>query len=449
MNTYSSKSCSSFLLTVCLIGVFNVGSAIGASTTTLPNNSPSETLQGIFERVERSNKDDVRRYEQLKSRKQSQLSEVNEQVSSQQFKLNELNENNARLEEDILRLQQKLRDKQKQVEAARSGIIEVIDLTSAQQNNFIANNQPLATWFNSRMPKPIEKSDFNITTINTLWLAMIQQISESSEPREYIGDILLPSGKVERASIQQIGAFSQFSKDFGWLSFDGARQQWQQITPQPQFNRTPDQWVIDPNFGLGFIASAKQPKWYESYKPAGIIGLLITFIAVIGFSIGLVRLITLTKEKRAVTHQASRLSALSNGNILGRVLIQLKECATEQEMEDVVDANVSREMPWLHKGIGTLAVLAAIAPLMGLLGTVGGMIETFSVITAQGVTDGDLLSGGIAEALLTTKLGLLVAVPLLIIHCLVKNQAQQLAEILEYQVTSLVVDIRYGKREPC
>lgn len=449
MKNFFWKPCSSLLIIVCLITTFDIGSAIGANTTASENAIPGDTLQAIFERVERSNKEDVRRYLQLKSRKQSQLSEINAQVNAQQFKVKALNESNSQLEEDILRLQQKLREKQKQVEAARADIVEVIDLTSAQQNNFVSNNQPLATWFSISPPEPVQKNRFNINSIHQLWLAMIHQISEPSQPHQYVGEILLPSGKVERAAIQQTGAFSQFSEGYGWLNYDGTRRQWRQITPQPSLSLTANQWAIDPSFGFGFDALAKQPKWYESYMAAGIIGLLIALLAVIGFSIGLFRLITLTKEKNAVAQQTNNLDMLSNKNILGRVLIQLKGCTTNQEMEDVVDANISREMPWLHKGIGTLAVLAAIAPLMGLLGTVGGMIETFTVITAQGVTDGDLLSGGIAEALLTTKLGLLVAIPLLITHCLVKNQAQQLAEILEHQVTSLVVDIRYGKRESC
>lgn len=447
MKQSSWKTHCYVMLIVSLMTVLGIEPAAGATTSDKP--AQYDTLQAIFERVERDNKNDVQRYQQLKSRKQSKLSEVSDQVNAQRYQLKMLNQSNGQLEEELLKLQQKLRDKQKQVEAARAGIVEVIDLTAAQQRNFVANNTPLATWFDVKEPKPIQESQFNITNIKTLWLIMVQQFSEASQPREYVGELLMPSGKVERVNIQQTGAFSQYSVEYGWLTFDGARKQWRQITPPPQMDLTPNQWIIDPNFGLGFEAIAKQPRWYESYMAAGIIGLLIALLAVVGFTIGFTRLVTLTKEKRAVTHQTTKLNNLSDQNILGRVLIQLKECATDQEMEDVVDANISREMPWLHKGVGTIAVLAAIAPLMGLLGTVGGMIETFSVITAQGVTNGDLLSGGIAEALLTTKLGLLVAIPLLIIHCLVKNQAMQLAEILEHQVTSLVVDIRYGKREAC
>ncbi|ASG06201.1 biopolymer transporter ExbB [Vibrio anguillarum] len=437
----------SYLLSAILLVVFNITPALGANT--IEEHSESGTLQDIFKRVEQSSKEDIQRYKQLKEQKYDQLSEVNGQVESLKIKLHELNSSNAKLEEAILTLQQKLREKQKQVQFAQADIEEVIELTSAQQNNFISNNKPLATWIDNQALLPVQKNNFSMASINKLWLAMVQQISASSRVNVVTGEILLPNGNIEKAPVQLTGAFSQFSQDYGWLKFDGARQQWRQISPQPQLDVTQKQWAIDPSFGFGFDALANQPKWYETYLAAGIVGALIVVIAVIGFSIGIARLLVLTKEKQAVKKQASQLSDLSENNMLGRVLFQLKNCDAQQQMEDVVDANVSREMPWLFRGIGTLAVLAAIAPLMGLLGTVGGMIETFSVITSQGVSDGELLSGGIAEALLTTKLGLLVAVPLLILHCLVKTQAQQLAEIIEHQVTSLVVEIRYGNQETC
>ncbi|WP_439146050.1 MotA/TolQ/ExbB proton channel family protein [Vibrio sp.] len=455
MNNSHWRSHCSVMLMVSLATIFNASQSHASDEPARTSVSASEnsvqpvnrdSLQSIFERVEKASQADIQRYQELKVRKKEQLTETNAQVAVQQTKLQALNNRNAQLEEQILQLQQKLQDKQKQVKAAKADIVEVIDLTSAQQRNFLSNNRPLATWAKVKEPQPVDENDFSIATIHQLWIAMIQQISASSEPREHVGEVLLPNGEIKQASIQQVGAFSQFAEGYGWLSFDGARQLWIQLFPQPQLVHSNEQWLIDPAFGFGFLANAKQPKWYEAYLPAGIIGLLIALLAVIGFSIGLARLFSVTKEKKAVKHQALKLSELSEQNMLGRVLLQLKGCTTDQQIEDVIDANISREMPWLNKGIGTLAVLAAIAPLMGLLGTVGGMIETFSVITSQGVTDGELLSGGIAEALLTTKLGLLVAIPLLILHCLVKTQAQQLSEILEHQVTSLVVDIRYGKQ---
>ncbi len=88
--------------------------------------------------------------------------------------------------------------------------------------------------------------------------------------------------------------------------------------------------------------------------------------------------------------------------------------------------------------------MAGIPPLLGLLGTVGGMIETFDVITRFGSNNTELLSGGIAEALLTTQLGLMTAIPLLLLHCAVKSQSRQLTQMLEQEAAALVVLQRFG-----
>lgn len=140
MKQSSWKTHCYVMLIVSLMTVLGIEPAAGATTSDKP--AQYDTLQAIFERVERDNKNDVQRYQQLKSRKQSKLSEVSDQVNTQRYQLKMLNQSNGQLEEELLKLQQKLHDKQKQVEAARAGIVEVIDLTAAQQRNFVANNTP-------------------------------------------------------------------------------------------------------------------------------------------------------------------------------------------------------------------------------------------------------------------------------------------------------------------
>lgn len=90
-------------------------------------------------------------------------------------------------------------------------------------------------------------------------------------------------------------------------------------------------------------------------------------------------------------------------------------------------------MPRLDKGLGALKLLAAVAPLLGLLGTVVGMINTFQTITLVGAADPKLMAGGISQALMTTVLGLLVAVPLLFSHSLVSAKSRALMIFLSQQ----------------
>ena len=94
----------------------------------------------------------------------------------------------------------------------------------------------------------------------------------------------------------------------------------------------------------------------------------------------------------------------------------------------------------LNRGLPTVAVLAAVSPLLGLLGTVTGMIETFQSITLFGTGDPKLMSGGISQALITTQLGLAVAIPLVLFHSLLTGRVNRLVEQLGKHSSELLTD---------
>lgn len=407
------------------------------------------TLDQVLNDLKLSGKRDISAYKKIENDKAVGLQDIKKVLTLRNQQLVEINQNNRELEEQILSVQKALHTKQQQVEKNKQAIDDIIALTVAQQKNFITNGEQFSGWNLGQAHQFIVGSEFTIGDLRQFWLEMAEQFVISGQVIKTTGEVVLPSGKVVNSEIIHTGPFSQYSTDYGWLKFEPSRQSWFQIQPQPDIELSTSSWIIDPSFGYGFDSFSLRDGWFAKYKHAGIIGVLITLLAIVGFSIGMVRLFILIKEKRAVDNQAMHLDTLNDSNMLGRVVADLKTSKTNQQMEDIVDASISRELPWLNKGIGTLAVLAAIAPLMGLLGTVGGIIETFTAITSQGATNSDLLSGGIAEALLTTKLGLLVAIPLLIFHCVIRSKAQVLAEIIEYQVSSLVVDMRYREGAKC
>nr|VVV06752.1 Biopolymer transport protein ExbB [Aliivibrio wodanis] len=407
------------------------------------------TLEQVLNDLKASGKRDISAYKKIENDKAVGLQDIKKVLTLRNQQLVEINRNNRELEEKILSVQNALHTKQQQVEKNKQAIDDIIALTVAQQKNFITNGEQFSGWNLSQVHQPIVGSEFTIGDLRQFWLEMAEQFVISGQVVKTTSEVILPSGEVVNSEIIHTGPFSQYSIDYGWLKFEPSRQSWFQIQPQPEIELSMSSWVVDPSFGYAFDSFSQRDGWFAKYKPAGIIGVLITLLAIVGFSIGVARLFVLTKEKRAVDNQVTQLDTLNDNNMLGRVVAELQTSKTNQQMEDIVDASISRELPWLNKGIGTLAVLAAIAPLMGLLGTVGGIIETFTAITTQGVTNSDLLSGGIAEALLTTKLGLLVAIPLLILHCVIRSKAQVLAEVIEYQVSSLVVDMRYRKGDKC
>ncbi len=140
-----------------------------------------------------------------------------------------------------------------------------------------------------------------------------------------------------------------------------------------------------------------------------------------------------------------------SGKPLGRVLLAgLKARSLQREdMENVLQEAILKEIPGLERFLSTLGMLTAIAPLLGLLGTVTGMINVFHVITLYGASDPRLMSGGISEALVTTMLGLSVAIPLMLLHNLLSRGVDRMVGDLEEQAVSLVNIIHRRREQAC
>lgn len=415
----------------------------------LPFFLQAQGLEEILQQLKQANKIQHAQVEGFRANKQQDLSVLVADVTNTKQRLAQINQDNRDLEIRIIELQQALETKRKQLNQSRETLNDVIETTQVQYVSFSNNARQFSSWKLSEDHQDLSKRNVDIEDIRQFWIELSGQLVATAKVGLKGGEVVLTNGQVVKSLIQHIGPFSQYSEQYGWLKYLPERQLWQQLEPQPQLEIPVSQWLIDPTFGV-MLANAKyQSGWFDTYRPAGVVGVLIGCVAAFGFAIGLFRFVVLTKEQREVNKQLLQLDTPESSNLLGRVLLKLQSCQEAEHIEDVVDASVSKEMPWLNKGIGTLAVLAAIAPLMGLLGTVGGMIETFSILTSQGVSNSELLSGGIAEALLTTKMGLLTAIPLLLLHCVLKSRALSLAEIVEHQVASLVVDKRHRSRQQC
>ncbi len=121
--------------------------------------------------------------------------------------------------------------------------------------------------------------------------------------------------------------------------------------------------------------------------------------------------------------------------------IELRE-APREHLEEIMHEHVLGYVPRLERHLGTLAVFGGIAPLLGLLGTVTGMIHTFQLVTIFGSGDAKLLSGGISEALVTTEFGLAIAIPVLLVHAFLSRRAKTIVAALEQTATGLVNELK-------
>lgn len=112
--------------------------------------------------------------------------------------------------------------------------------------------------------------------------------------------------------------------------------------------------------------------------------------------------------------------------------------ADVENLELKLDEAILRETPSVESGINLIKILAAIAPLLGLLGTVIGMIGTFQAITLFGTGDPKIMAGQISMALVTTAMGLIAAIPLILVHSVVAARAKSIIHILDEQAAGIV-----------
>ena len=148
------------------------------------------------------------------------------------------------------------------------------------------------------------------------------------------------------------------------------------------------------------------------------------------------------KDEGDAINRQLKSSEPSNDNSLGRILSIYKENQgiDPETLELKVDEAILREVPQLEKYHSIIKVFAAVAPLMGLLGTVVGMIVTFQALTLFGTGDPKIMAGGISQALVTTVLGLVVAIPTTLAHSFLQSSARSVVDVLEEQATGIVAE---------
>ncbi|WP_286807028.1 MotA/TolQ/ExbB proton channel family protein [Marinimicrobium sp. UBA4209] len=187
----------------------------------------------------------------------------------------------------------------------------------------------------------------------------------------------------------------------------------------------------------------QSPSLGERVQQGKEVGYAIIVVGIIGMLIVIERLIKLARVSKRMRRQLKDMEHAENDNPLGRMMQAYYENkhlndldALSKKLEEVI----FKDLAELRRGLSIIKVLAAIAPLMGLLGTVTGMIGTFQAITLFGTGDPKLMAGGISQALITTVLGLVVAIPLLLSSSLLSSRVQQLSKMIGEQASGMIAD---------
>ncbi|NVD06737.1 flagellar motor protein MotA [Vibrio sp. JPW-9-11-11] len=296
----------------------------------------------------------------------------------------------------------------------------------------------------------------SIEQVEHLWRAYLAQIKASGELRLVTVTKIDPQGLSHQSQALKLGDFALIGEQ-GFLEWHAKAQTASDYTNQPQgAPRFADiqpllqgrsmSLLIDPTRGELIKQRATTPSLFDRVEQGGAVAKIIIGLLVIGLVIALVRAVHLVVVRRQI-HQQLQLPADAKDNPLGRVLAvyQHNPNRSVEALELRLLETVLDEQAHLDKGLSMLKLLAALAPMLGLLGTVVGMIETFQVITQYGNSDPKVMAGGISMALMTTVLGLVAAMPLLLAHNLLSSQVEAIKSILEKQGVALVAQQAEGE----
>ena len=296
----------------------------------------------------------------------------------------------------------------------------------------------------------------SIEEIERLWFELQREATEQGKVKR-IPDyrVITSDGQESFEDVVRIGTFNVVAAG-RYLSHNPETNSLSELQRQPEGGRfvgsTSDllsappgsgvvRFGLDPTSGVILSALVETPNLTERINQGGIVGYVIISLGILGVLLSLERVISLTIAGRKVKAQL-KTETPSEGNALGRVLqvYQNNREADTETLELKLGEAILKETPALQRGILFIKVISVVAPLLGLLGTVTGMINTFQAITLFGTGDPKTMAGGISQALVTTVLGLTVAIPTVLLHTIVSGRSKTITQILQEQTAGIVAD---------
>lgn len=291
--------------------------------------------------------------------------------------------------------------------------------------------------------------------LELLWFHLIEEMKAQGEVKHFTGTIVDVDGSFSEQDVVRVGPWTAYDRRGNFLGYLPDDERFRVLGRQPQarFLDLGDNVVdgdpgdivkgaIDPSRGAILGLLIQTPGLTERISQGGIVGYIIIGLLVVGLLLSGERIFRLTSVSRAVRSQAKDVDNPKESNPLGRVLTAYhsNKTADVETLELKLDDAILKELPSLERGINFIKLLSSVAPLLGLLGTVTGMIVTFQAITLFGTGDPKLMAGGISQALVTTVLGLTAAIPLVLLHSVAQQRSRSIQQILEEQSAGIIAE---------
>ena len=370
----------------------------------------------------------------------------------------------ARLESDFEQNELKVAEKQGQLKERLGTLTELFghltstagDLRSNFASSLISAQYPGREEFLDGLIAKMSGAEQlpSIEEIERLWFELQREMTESGKVVSFDAVVAKPGGEKENRSVVRVGTFNIISDEGKYLQYIPETNTLSELARQP--GSPYDGWATElvsatsgtvafgadptgPSGGSFLAALINSPTLNERFEQGGTIGKAIAAVGLFAFALAIWRLLVLTAVYAKVGSQLKNKNA---NNPLGRILKVHEENPKmdTETLELKLSEAVMKEVPKIEFGLNLLKIIAAVAPLMGLLGTVVGMIITFQAITIFGAGDPKAMAGGISGALVTTVLGLLVAIPTVLLHTVTNGQAKKIIHVLDEQSTGIIAE---------
>ena len=295
-----------------------------------------------------------------------------------------------------------------------------------------------------------------IDELQRMWFELQREMTETSKVARFKAPIKMRDGSTAEADVVRVGPFTAVSNG-RFLRYDSASLSLSELDRDlaPKYMGLAKDLsaasgdahigaVVDPARGAMVGMFSERPNVVERIQHGEVVGYVILFVGGLGVILALYQYLWLFATRAKVFAQLKNLSQPRNDNPLGRVLLAMHEDQTANQSAEVVELRISeavlREVPKLQRFQAFLRLAVAAGPLLGLIGTVIGMIVTFHAITASGSSDPKLMAHGIGQAMIATVLGLGIAIPLLFINQGLTALSNIVTRILDEQSQAVLAD---------
>ena len=292
--------------------------------------------------------------------------------------------------------------------------------------------------------------------LERLWYEILNELNQSGKVKSYNTDILTKSGELVNQDVMRIGVFNSVSNG-DYLNLVTEQNLLEYLAKQPERSirrsvkklQNSDDYrevFIDPTRGSLLTKLIDRDTWLERINAGGFVGYVIIIILILGLTMGVLRFKFLDEETKSINKELET-NNFSDDSILGKLNTIYSQYSgnNPEDLESQLEDILAKATPPLEKNLSVIKLLAAVAPLLGLLGTVIGMIEPFQAFTLFGTGDPKLMAGGISQALVTTMLGLIAAVPLLFVHNILDSRSRAISQIYEEQAIGLLALVSIKK----